>query len=189
MLLMVATTVFAADALAQNRPSSPRGEAATQISGKWVVVDYGRPILRGRTNIFGSGEAYGQAVNSGAAVWRAGANQSTRLTTEVDLMFGNAHLPAGEYSVFVDLKADGWTLIFSNHTAKENFRDEGDGLWGAFGYSQDKDAARVPMTMVEAPGSSDEFTIMFLDVTTSGGKIALWWENTLATAAFTTHDM
>ena len=120
-LLMVAATVFAAEATAQNRPSSPRGEAATQISGKWIVVDYGRPILRGRTNIFGSGEAYGEAVNSGAAVWRAGANQSTRLSTEVDLMFGDAHLPAGEYSVFVDLKADGWTLIFSNHTAKENY--------------------------------------------------------------------
>jgi len=49
-------------------PASPRGTAATQVSGKWVVekegaapryregkwivVDYGRPILRGRTDIF-----------------------------------------------------------------------------------------------------------------------------------------
>ena len=184
--LVLATSLFVADAsTAQDRPASPRGEASTQIDGNWIVVDYGRPILRGRTNIFGSASDYGTAINSGAPVWRAGANQSTRLNTATDLTFGDQTLAAGEYSVFVDLKADGWTLIFSNHPAKKNYRDEGDALWGAFGYTNDQDALRVPMEVVEASHSADQFTILFVDVTTNGGSLAMWWEDTMATAAFT----
>jgi hypothetical protein len=186
ILFLAASFVLVDAATGQSRPASPRGEASTQISGKWVVVDYGRPILRGRTSIFGSPSDYGKAANSGAPVWRAGANQSTRFKTEVDLMFGDKHLSAGEYSVFVDLKSEGWTLVLSNHTAKENFRDEGDGLWGAFGYNQEMDALRVPMEMMEMPSSSDQFTIMFVDATDKGGTLAMWWEKTMAKAAFTT---
>ena len=170
---------------AQDRPASPRGEASTQIDGSWIYVDYGRPILRGRTDVFTSGDSYGESVYAGAPVWRAGANQSTRITTEADLMFGDATLPAGEYSVFVDLAgSDAWTLIFSNHTAKAQYRDEDDGLWGAYGYDAAMDVLRVPMNVTETPMSADQFTILFIDVTSDGGTLAMWWENTWATAEF-----
>ena len=171
--------------VAQAQPASPRGDAATQIGETWITVNYGRPILRGRTNIFGEGESYGQTVYSDAPVWRAGANKSTRLKTTADLQFGDHTLPAGEYSVFVELKADGWTLIFSNHTAKDNFRDEGDGLWGAYNYTDDKDVFRVPMMVEQIDSSLDQFTILFIDVTDSGGTLAMFWEDTMASAPFT----
>ncbi len=171
--------------VAQAQPASPRGDAATQIGETWITVNYGRPILRGRTNIFGEGESYGQTVYSDAPVWRAGANKSTRLKTTADLQFGTHTLPAGEYSVFVELKADGWTLIFSNHTAKDNFRDEGDGLWGAYNYTDDKDVFRVPMMVEQIDSSLDQFTILFIDVTDSGGTLAMFWEDTMASAPFT----
>jgi len=183
-LASAALLLTAEPVTAQDRPPSPRGEASTQIDGNWIVVDYGRPILRGRTDIFGSPSDYGTAVNSGAPVWRAGANQSTRINTAADLTFGDETLPAGEYSVFVDLKSDGWTLIFSNHTAKANYRDEGDALWGAFGYSDDMDVLRVPMEMSKMDHAADQFTILFVDVTENSGTLAMWWENTMATADF-----
>ncbi len=171
--------------VAQAQPASPAGNAATQIGDTWITVTYNRPILRGRTNIFGAGESYGQTVYSNAPVWRAGANKSTRLKTTADLKFGDHTLPAGEYSVFVELKADGWTLIFSNHTAKNNFRDEGDGLWGAYNYTTDKDVFRVSMTVNQIPPSYDQFTIAFINVTDSGGTLAMFWEDTMASAPFT----
>ena len=126
------TLALATAADAQDRPASPRGEAATQVGGSyndngryeggsWVVVDYGRPILRGR-DLFGSGAEYGQAFLRGAPVWRLGANQSTVLTTETDLMFGGQRLPAGEYTVFAELSESEWTLIFSNNST----------AWGSF---------------------------------------------------------
>ena len=42
-------------ATAQGRPASPRGAASTQIGDSWIDISYGRPILRGRAGIFGSG--------------------------------------------------------------------------------------------------------------------------------------
>ncbi len=170
--------------VAQAQTASPRGDAATQIGETWITVNYGRPILRGRTNIFGAGDSYGQTVNANAPVWRAGANQSTRLKTTADLQFGDHTLPAGEYSVFVELKADGWTLIFSNHTAKDNFQDSGDGLWGAYSYTDDKDVFRIAMTVSQIPPSYDQFTIAFINVSDSGGTLAMTWENTQTTCPF-----
>jgi len=171
--------------VAQAQPASPPGNAATQIGDTWITVTYSRPILRGRTNIFGEGESYGQTVYSNAPVWRAGANKSTRLKTTADLKFGDHTLSAGEYSVFVELKADAWTLIFSNHTAKNNFRDEGDGLWGAYNYTTDQDVFRVSMTVRQIPPAFEQFTIVFVNGTEKGSSLAMIWENTMATAAFT----
>jgi hypothetical protein len=43
----------------------------------------------------------------------------------------------------------------------------------------------VPMTVGASPYSMDEFTIGFVDMTQGGGKLAMWWEKTMATVAFT----
>ncbi len=182
-LLLVATSLVAEG----DKPKSPRGQAATQIGDDWIEVDYSRPILRGRRDIFGSGDTYGETVNGGAPVWRVGANQTTRLKTDVDLMFGESKVPAGEYSVFVSLdSAEKWTLIISNWGAKQSYRDDDSvGLWGSYGYTPDKDVARVPM-MVEAPAMSiDQFTIVFANVTDEGGMLAMGWDSALAVAPFT----
>ena len=172
------------------RPASPRGEASTQIGsdGPWIVVDYGRPILRGRTNIFGSGEEYGQAVKAGAPVWRAGANVSTTLTTETDLMIGSGHLPAGTYTVFIEPDSPSqWTLIISNHKAKPNPRGDEEGIWGAYGYTADNDVLRATMQVQPLEISVDQFTISFFNVTSSSGQLAFIWGNQMAAAGFMVH--
>ena len=192
--LIMAVLLVAANAALAQRPASPRGEAAIQVGGayegrnyaggKWISIDYGRPILRGRTGIFGAGSDYGKGANAGAPVWRAGANKSTRLTTEADLKFGDQTVPAGEYSMFVDLKEGDWTLILSTHAAKDGFREPGEGLWGAYNYTPDKDVLRVSMDVSSMPVSYEQLTWAFVDVTAEGGTLALMWEKTLATASF-----
>jgi hypothetical protein len=205
--LAVAFTAFALVAalalptLAQDqRPASPRGEAATQVAGhwakqengrtryeggKWVTVDYGRPILRGRTDIFGSGADYGKGVDAGAPVWRAGANQTTRLSTEAALTINGKRLDPGEYSLFVELSEGKWTLIVSTQPYQKEFsRDEKTATWGSYGYDSKFDVVRAPMSVGETEHSIDQFTIAFLDVTDSGGTLAMAWENTLATVPF-----
>ena len=187
-------------------PASPRGTAATQVGGKWVVekegtapryregkwivVDYGRPILRGRTDVFGTGADYGKTVNAGAPVWRAGANQTTRFKTEVPLVFAGKTLPAGEYSVFVDLKPGGWVLVFSRQPYQQNY-DPNDrtATWGSANYDPAHDVLRVRMLTTHNPNSIDQFTIGFIDMTQRGGKLAMWWERTYATAAFRVADL
>ena len=178
---------------AQERIPSPRGEAATQVGGSyeggsytggsWIVVDYGRPITRGR-DVFGSGDQYGQMITTGA-VWRLGANQSTRFMTEADLMFGDQRLPAGEYSIFAELSESEWTLIFSTWEAKDNFQEDNpDALWGSYGYTPDRDVLRTSMEVASIAMSSDQLVIAFMDGTENGGVFTVWWADQVATAPF-----
>lgn len=109
----------------QTKPLSPRGTASTQVGGswtagtggggpqysggKWIEVDYGRPTLRGGKNIFGSGADYGKEVDAGAPVWRAGANATTKLWTEIPAVIAGKTLHPGTYDLLVELKESGWT--------------------------------------------------------------------------------
>lgn len=177
--------------------ASPRGSAATQVggaynaegayeNGSWIVVDYGRPILRGRDNIFGSGQSYGDGFLLGAPIWRVGANQSTRLMTEVDLMFEGGRLPAGDYSLFAELEETEWTLVFSTWGVKEAFREENpDALWGSYEYTPDRDVLRTTMAVDTAAISADQLIITFTDMTQEGGNLTVWWDDQIATAPFT----
>jgi hypothetical protein len=186
-------------ALAQ-RPASPSGTSATQVlgkwtgdperraytEGKWIEVRYSRPILRGRTDIFGKGADYGKAVNAGAPVWRAGANETTRLRTDAALVIGGKRIEPGEYSLFVDLKESGWTLIVSTQPYQRSYNEEEKtATWGAYNYDKKYDVVRVPMTMVTPPVSVDQLTIGFADVTQNSGKLTIAWEKTEAVAPFT----
>ena len=177
----------------QGRPASPRGEASTQIGGSyedgrytggsWIVVDYGRPITRGR-DVFGSGSEYGQRIAT-EGIWRVGANKSTGFMTEVDLMFGGERLPAGEYTVFAALAENEWTLIFSNWEGKDGFREDNpDGLWGSYGYTPDRDVLRTTMSVTTSDVSSDQMVILFTDMTADGGNFTIWWDDQVASAAF-----
>src|SRR5882672_10094097 len=129
-LMAIGLTTAVVGAQQTERSLSPDGSAQAQVlgkwtkgerpaftlgrenymGGKWIEITYGRPLQRGR-DLFGSGENYGKAANDVGApgfppppVWRAGANVTTRLKTEVPLIFGDKTVPAGEYSLFVDLK-------------------------------------------------------------------------------------
>lgn len=180
------------------RPPSPPGTAATQVSGKWaegprgpryesgkwIEITYSRPIKRQRADLFGSGADYGKKITDGP-VWRAGANQTTRLKTEVPLVFAGKTLPAGEYAVLVDLKANEWTLILSAQAIQEKYdQNNKTDLWGASNYTPDKDVLRAPMTLSTLPFSMDQFTIAFIDVTAGGGTLAMMWDKTMAAVPF-----
>jgi hypothetical protein len=183
------------------RPLSPAGTTATMVGGtwsapnekgerkftpgKWIEISYSRPMLRGRTAIFGTGADYGKAVNDGAPLWRAGANQTTTLKTEVPLEIGGKRLEPGEYSLFVDLKQPAWTLVVSKQPRQEKY-DENEKMktWGAYNYDPKFDVVRVPMTMVTPKVSIEQFTIGFVDMSDRDGKIAMGWEKNGAVVPF-----
>jgi len=200
--VLAACAMFGACLAAQgaNRPPSPAGTAATQVKGtytnpkgadgpvyqggKWIEITYDRPIKRGR-DLWGTGAEYGKQLLSGAPVWRAGANVSTRLRTETPLVINGKTVPAGEYSLFIDLKPNAWTLIVSSWGALQKpDANNKTGLWGSFGYTPDKDVVRAPMVLSTLPFSVDQLTWAFVDMTPAGGKLALMWDKVMAATAF-----
>jgi Protein of unknown function (DUF2911) len=198
-LLLAAT--FAATAQ-ERKPLSPAGHASTMVGGtwgapdkdgntqysggKWIEVTYSRPMLRGRTDIFGKGADYGKKISDGTPVWRAGANQTTKMKTEVPLMIGGKRIEPGTYDLFVDLKENGWVLVVSTQPTQDKYdANEKTKIWGAYGYDPKYDVVRAPMTMLTPKASIDQWTIGFVDMTDAGGKLAMAWGNTAALAPFT----
>ena len=195
---VAASAVLSAQAVPDVKlPASPAGQAAMQlggrwektaeggqryVDGKWVVVDYGRPLLRGRTPIFGTGADYGKMVTGDAAIWRAGANDTTRLTTQAPLQIGDKTIAPGVYNVFVDLKPNQWTLVLNTQEVQPKF-DPTDKvrLSGATNYSSKFDVLRVPMKVGTRADSLEQFTIAFANVTGTAATLIMSWEKTVAT--------
>ena len=124
-------------------------------------------------------------MNDDAPVWRAGANQTTRFKTEVPLVIGGKTLPPGEYSLFVELKPAAWTLILSTEPSQQKYDPNNKTeTWGAYNYDPKFDVLRVPMKVTTTTPSIDQFTIDFMNMTDSGGTLAMRWETTTATADF-----
>lgn len=181
---------------AQQKKASPDAHAATEIGGryvgaepvylggKWIEVSYGGPIKRSR-DLWGSGKSYGKRLAAGAPVWRAGADVSTYLMTQVPLVINGKTVEPGGYSLFIDLQPDHWTLIVSAWQPQRVFNPGNrEQLWGAFRYTPDRDVVRAPMTLSTLPFSMDQLTWSFLDMSDVGGRLALMWDRQMAAVSF-----
>ncbi len=180
----------------ERRPLSPPGHSATQVGGTfdpvqygylhgpWIDVYYGQPLKRGR-DLFGPPD-WAEMLNDGAPVWRAGANETTRLVTEAPLIIGGTRVEPGEYTLFIDLADDGWTFIVSTWPAQRGYDAENrNALFGAFDYTDDRDVLRTPMELETLPVAFEQLSWQFLDMTPEGGRLALIWDTRLASVRFT----
>src|SRR5437764_15290420 len=85
---------------------SPNETASATIGGKALTIKYSAPSVKGR-KIFGEGGLV--AKDPGAPVWRAGANAATALHTEGDFNIGGLLVPAGDHTLYVNVKdPDNW---------------------------------------------------------------------------------
>ena len=189
-LVITSTSVFA-----QSRHiASPPGRSAVEVGGhydiregyvggQWIEISYGRPIRRGR-DVFGP-TGHVETLNDGAPVWRAGANVSTRLMTDVPLLFGATTVAPGEYTIFIDLQRNPWELIVSTWEAQTTYDYENkNALWGAYDYTPDKDVVRLPMDVEKLPHSFAQLAWQFLDMTETTGGLAIIWEKKMASVSF-----
>jgi hypothetical protein len=145
---------------------SPRDTVvAKDVGGAALQIDYSRPAKRGRV-VFGGVVPYGQ-------VWRTGANAATQFKTDKALDFGGTIVPAGFYTLWTVPAADGWKLVVNSET----------GQWGTE-HDASKDLATIPMSTTALSQPVERFTIR-VEPAASGGVLALEWDTTRATAAFT----
>jgi hypothetical protein len=211
LALVSSTAVLAGQQTAPapaNRPLSPDGVASVQVlgtwqqaekqtytmggarytGGRWIDILYGRPLLRGREAFTGTGADYGKATNGpDATVWRAGANYTTRLRSEVPLVIGGTTVPAGEHTVFIHLKDPSeWTFIVSRWPAQTKYDPNNkEALYGAFNYTADRDVVRAPMKVDSLPFKVEQLTWQFLDMTGDSGRMAVMWDRSMGSVAFT----
>ncbi|HEX8903973.1 MAG TPA: DUF2911 domain-containing protein, partial [Longimicrobiaceae bacterium] len=157
-------TAFAARPIGQ---TSPRDTVRATAGGADLLVDYGRPSVRGRT-VWG-----GQLVPFGQ-IWRTGADSATHFVTSRDLEIGGVAVPAGRYALFTWPTAEGYQLVINKQTSR----------WGTE-YNQAADLARVPLMVATLPQPVEQLTFRIVPSGPDGGSIHLLWGDKELSVPFT----
>jgi hypothetical protein len=169
VLLCAAFAITASLSFAQK---SPPADTSVTIAGKSITIKYSAPSVRGR-KIFGDGGQLSKDPHY--PVWRAGANAATALHTDADLDIGDLHVPAGDYTLFVNVTdPDHWDLIVSKATKE----------WG-LAYNKDMDLGHVKMDMSKPPALVEVYKMTLSSAGGNSGKLQLEWENHAASVSFT----
>ena len=167
-LLISAAVLFAAAAVfaQQKPPASPPATESAMIGGKAITITYSSPRVNGREgHLFGPGGR--MSTDPHYPVWRAGANSATTLHTDADLDINGLHVPAGTYTLFVDISdPDSWKLIVNKQT----------GEWG-LKYDGSKDLGQTKMTMSKPPAMVEDLKYTLVDNGGGKGSLTLAWEN------------
>ena len=134
------------------------------VDGKWVVVDYGRPLLRGRTPIFGTGADYGKMVTGDAAdLARRRQRHHAAHHAGAAADWRQDHR-AGRLQRVRRSEANQWTLVLNTQEVQPQF-DPADKvrLSGATNYDAKFDVLRVPMKVGTRTDSLEQFAIAFCE--------------------------
>jgi len=142
--------------LALPRPS-PSATVKQTVGLTDITVAYSSPAVKGRT-IWGDVVPYDE-------IWRAGANECTKVTFSTPATVGGKPLAAGSYCLFLLPTRAGWTLILNKDTS----------LAGTSGYKAENDVLRVPATATAIP-PRERLAFQVIDFNDDGGTLALEWE-------------
>lgn len=143
----------------QKKPRvSPKAGVMQTIGITDINISYSRPGVKNR-KIWGELVPYNK-------VWRAGADEATKITFSTDVTIEGKKLTAGSYSFFTIPTEKDWTVIF-NKTADQ---------WGAFEYNEAQDALRINVKPVK--NTFNEWLMYcFTDMKNNSAVINLMWEN------------
>lgn len=119
---------------------SVRDTTRAQIGNAIFTIDYGRPLLRGRT-LLGDVIPYDH-------VWRTGANAATQFTTSASIKIAGLPVPAGKYTLWTAPHTNGVDLIVNKQS----------GQWGTeYNGSRNLGIAKINTESLSTP--IEEFTI------------------------------
>src|SRR3954453_8404632 len=136
---------------------SVRDTTRASIGAATFAVDYGRPLLRGRT-LLGNVISYDR-------VWRTGANAATQFTTSAPIRLAGLSLPAGTYTLWTVPHAQGGVDLIVNRQT---------GQWGTE-YSRARDLGTAPMESDSVKTPVEKFTISIEGRDARHGPLAMAW--------------
>jgi hypothetical protein len=142
--------------------ASPAATLKQHIGLTDIEITYSRPSVKGRV-------IYGGIVPFNA-VWRTGANASTKISFSTPVKLNGNAIPAGKYALFTIPGENEWTIIISKDTNG----------FGAFNYKPESDLVRFKVTPVKlAETSIETFAIEFNHIRDESALLELVWEKTV----------
>jgi hypothetical protein len=172
-LALLTATLASGVARAQTAPQldlprpSPKGSVTQTVGLTEVSVVYSSPAVKGR-------KIWGEVVPFDK-VWRAGANECTKVSFSTPVSIEGKPVGAGSYCLFLLPGKSGWTFILSKNTEQSGTDD----------YKQSDDAVRVPATVSTIP-LRERMAFTVLDFDEEKGTLAMEWETQRVAVKFTT---
>jgi len=161
LLIFCLVLVFIENTSAQNNNKqvrvSPKAMVKQTVGITEVAIDYSRPGVKGR-NIWGGLVPYN-------VVWRAGADEATKIIFSSDVKINGRLLKAGSYSFFAIPTKNNWTIIFNKVAVQ----------WGAFEYNEAEDAIRIEVTP-ESGNFQEWLTYTITKTGDNSAVVKLEWE-------------
>lgn len=142
---------------------SPVSQVKQMVGLTEVEIEYSRPSMRGR-------EVFGNLVPFGK-IWRTGADSSTKISFDTDVIISGKTIQSGTYSVFSIPNKDDWKIIFYSDID----------LWGVpKDWSENKVvfSSTFPTKKLENKNPTETFTISFNNLTNNDVNMNISWENT-----------
>ncbi len=165
-LLLVAATLSAQTAPPKAPPKSPAATESATITSANITITYHSPGVKGR-----AGQIFTKdgliSHDSTYPIWRAGANDATKLHTDSDIMIGTLLVPKGDYTLWVNIAdPDNWILIVNKQV----------GQWGVK-YDKAQDLGSVKMTMAKPPATVESLKFTLKSEGGNKGMLSLAWED------------
>jgi hypothetical protein len=170
-LVLVAIIAYAAYSAFFSRRVSPTQTTEFSHEGLDVKVTYCRPIKKGRT-IFGD-EASGALLPHGK-YWRLGANESTEISFNKDILFAGQPVSAGTYRMYAVPGEKIWQVVLNSEL----------GTWGSETPDHSLDVVGVEVPVTSAPAETEQFTINLGSIG-EATTMDFVWDNALVSVPIT----
>jgi hypothetical protein len=158
--LLVLLHLLVAGALYAQQPVvDPRDSVEIRMDGKRLVIEYGKPSMRGR-KIMGTLVPYNR-------IWRTGSGKATTLTSTADFQLGDVEIPRGSYSLYTYPTPTQWKLIINKQT----------GQWGTT-YNPDLDFARITVPVRQLKSPVEQLTFKLERTNSLSAVLRIEWEYT-----------
>ena len=142
---------------------SPASEVEQMVGLTKIEIEYSRPSMRGR-------EVFGNLVPFGK-VWRTGADNSTKISFDTDVIISGKTIQSGTYSIFSIPNKESWEIILYSDVE----------LWGVpRDWSENKIvfSSMFDVKKLKKSNTVETFTISFNDLTNNDVIMSISWENT-----------
>jgi len=142
---------------------SPASEVEQMVGLTEIEIEYSRPSMRGR-------EVFGNLVPFGK-VWRTGADNSTKISFDTDVIISGKTIQSGTYSIFSIPNKESWEIILYSEVE----------LWGVpRDWSENKIvfSSMFDVKKLKKSNTVETFTISFNDLTNNDVNMSISWENT-----------
>lgn len=157
MLGLICLSAWPAMAQLQLPRPSPQAKVSQTVGLTEISVEYSSPGVKGR-KIWGALVPFGE-------VWRAGANQATKVTFSKDVTVGDTPIPAGSYALFAIPSQGAWTLILN-----KNFNQG-----GTSEYKKELDVVRLQV-QPKPIAHRERLAYLVADFTDDAASLDLEWE-------------